>query len=318
MIIPSKTGKINGGNFVANGRSVRPVVDTCPPPLIESRASQSNFVSHRVLGLPAAVVGAILVIVATLLGGATNPASANSSWTSTGGGWAGSGSVYLPGGSHVGGSSSQGSSACLGCTWAVAPMCKEGILDPCETLAPFQPCAAGEIRYTINFGQGGAAPSYYSNECIGSGERPVSSVEVDRLVHDRVRQLAPSLSFDFQPSSRPVTQIPTLFRVGQPNEVSRTDSIAGFSVRMRAEVKRVWQWGDGTSKRTNLRGGRWPDTSLSHTYRTAGTQRVRLTANWTAEYSVQGGRWVQVDGDPIQQSISRTLRVREARAQLVQ
>lgn len=317
MIIPSQTGEINGGNFDTSERSVRRAVDSCLPSLIQSRTSRSNYALSHIFSF-VTWVGIVIAIVAALLTGSATVVSANSSWTSAGGGWSGAGSVYLPGGNHIGGSSSQGSSQCSGCSWEVLPMCKEGILDPCETLAPFQPCPVGEMRYTIRFGQGGAAPSYYSNECIGSGERPVSSVEVDQAVEDRVRQLAPSLSFDFQPSSRPVTQIPTLFRVGQPNEVSRTDTIAGLSVRMRAEVNRVWQWGDGISKRTNLRGGRWPDTSLSHTYRTAGTKRVRLTANWTAEYSVQGGRWIQVDGDPVQQSASRSLRVREARAQLVQ
>lgn len=317
MIIPSQTGEINGGFFDTCRRPVRRGACSSLPSLIHSRISHFAHHSPRAHVLAIWICLAITLVASSVIVQAS-PVSANANWSSANGGWSGTGSVYLPGGSHVGGSPSQESSGCQGCRWEVLPLCKEGILNPCETPAPYVTCANGETRYMIRFGQGGAPTSYQDDKCIGPNERPVASTEIDLEVQDRVRQLAPTLSFNFQPSSRPVTQIPTLFRVGQPNEVARTDVIAGLSVRMRAEVGRVWQWGDGTSKRTNIRGGRWPDTSLSHTYRTAGTKRVRLTANWTAEYSVHGGRWIQVDGDPVQQSASRTLRVREARAQLVE
>lgn len=271
---------------------------------------------------PAALILLPVVLVAALGLTSSPPAQAqvpaNPSWGSSSGGWSGSGSVYLPGGSHVGGSESSGSSQCQGCTWKVIPICLDDVLDPCEPVPPFAWCGTGEVRYRIMFGQGGAAPTSQGTQCIGSGSRPVSSVEVDDQVQDRVKQLAPALSFDYQPTARVVTQLPAIFRLSQPNEVSRSDSIAGLSVRMRAQVSRVWQWGDGASRRTTETGGRWPDTSLSHTYRTAGTKQVRVSANWTAEYSVAGGRWLQVAGDPVQQSASRSFRVREARAQLVE
>ena len=256
-------------------------------------------------------------VVAVVGLGFAAPSYADPSWGSGGGGWSGSGSVYLPGGRHVGQSVSSGNSECAGCRWEVRPLCRDGVLDPCLPMPPYVACARGEIRYEVRFGSNGAATKLDSAPCIPNGSRPVSAAEIENEVEDRVRQLAPTLRFSFQPSARPVTQIPTLFRVDQPNDVSRSDMIAGLGVQMRARVSRVLQWGDGSSKRTTERGGRWPDTSLSHNYRTAGIKRVRLTANWTAEYSVSGGSWIQASGDPVQQTATRTLRVREARAQLV-
>lgn len=308
MIIPSKTGVINGG-FVESLRRAISISRL-------SFSRNSLLVLSRKFTQSMALATCLCVVALAL--GTTSPAQAEPTWGAVGNGWSGSGSVYLPGGGHVGGANSSGGSGCQGCTWQVTPLCLHGIRNPCEPMPPYEMCGAGEFRYQILFGQGGAAPGYYGTECIGPGERPVSSVEIEAQVQDRVRQLAPSLSFSFQPSSRPVTQIPTIFRVNQANEVSRTDSIAGLSVQMSAQVNRVWQWGDGKSRQTNQQGGRWPDTSLSHTYREAGTKRVRLTANWRAEYSVNGGRWVEVDGDPVSQTTSQTLRVREARAQLVE
>lgn len=319
------TGSVNGGTKSVTGANWPFWSRIRRLPLTQSQSVPNDLrpsVSNRAW-LTLVLLALLPVLLVAALGlTSASPAQAqvpaNPNWGSSSGGWSGSGSVYLPGGTHVGSSQSSGSSQCQGCTWKVIPICLDDILDPCEPVAPFAWCATGEVRYMIMFGQGGAAPTSQGTQCIGSGSRPVSSVEVDDQVQDRVKQLAPALSFDYQPTARVVTQLPAIFRLSQPNEVSRSDSIAGLSVRMRAQVSRVWQWGDGASRRTTETGGKWPDTSLSHTYRTAGTKRVRVSANWTAEYSVAGGRWVEVTGDPVQQSASRSLRVREARAQLVE
>lgn len=278
---------------------------------VKYRAGSSVSFRPTILATMAVLLSLVLML-------AVSPrASADPSWGSNPGGWSGSGTVYLPGGEQIGTPDSPDESGCSGCVWKAVPHCLGGIIHPCEAVPPFLPCPKNEVRYLIYFGRSGGALNPQGVECIGPGSRPVSSVEVDTRVQDRVKQIAPKLSFGFQPATRPVTQLPVIFRTGQVNKVARTDSIVGFSVRMRANVSRVWQWGDSSSRKTTERGGRWPNKKLSHVYRTAGKKRVRVTALWRAEYSVSGGRWIQVPGAPVSQSTSLVVPVLEARAQLV-
>ena len=234
-----------------------------------------------------------------------------------GGGWHGSGSAFIPGGGHIGGSSGS-SSGDGGGTWTVVPICpaNPGPQSPCG-MAPSQGCPNGSFRYAV-FAGAAADQKFFNNACIGPGERPISEAEMSSMVRDRVQQVAPPLRPGFQPANGALTQLPTVFRSGQAKSLSRTDSIAGFSVRLRATASWRWVWGDRTSSTTTRPGGKYPDMSVSHTYRRAGMFRAQVITSWTASYFVDGGGPYAVIGGPVTQLGSLPVPVRQSRAVLVE
>ncbi len=262
-------------------------------------------------------VAALLVV--GLLVAAAPLAAAESVWNSGNGGWQGSGSVFVPGGYAVGDNNGSPGSSCVGCIWMLDPFCPDNPVPGYGcAINSAMGCPPGYGRYAVWFAAAGRNLEMLTSICIGPGQRPVSGAEMGSLIRDRVNQAAPRQRIGVQPANGALTQLPAVFRSGQPASISRTDSIAGFSVRFRATASWRWGWGDGTTTTTTRTGGRYPNMSVAHTYRRSGQLRVRLRTRWTASFTVDGRGPYNVAGGPVTQSGELGLLVRQSRAVLVQ
>lgn len=263
------------------------------------------------------LVAVMLAAIALVLG-VPQSASADPGWSGTGGGWSGHGSVFLPGGQQVGGPArgDDGTGCGAMCQWWIVPMCGLTGAYSCEALGACE--NKGERRYFVYYRGPGALDSVLQSAyCAVPGQRPISTQEVGQWVGQQIRARAPKLHVGLQPRGGAVTQLPTIFRTGQPASFQRSDSLAGVSVRFKAGARWRWTWGDGSHTDTTRPGGRWPDMSLTHTYRSDGHVGVAVRAYWNAQFWVgESGPFV-VGGEPVSQHDQRTIKVRQARAVLV-
>lgn len=252
-----------------------------------------------------------LVCFAATVASTASPAAADPSWSSGGGGWSGTGTAFLPGGSYVGPQDSSGTQ-CPDCVWAVYPMCRESDTDCMQRNA----CGPNAMFSLVYFGRGGGTPSLLGGQCVSAA--PISAVALGELVADRVKQIAPKARIGFQPEKATITSVPTIFRTDQQRVIRRSEMIAGIPVSFEAVARWRWDWGDRTNPTsTNNPGGSWPNTGVSHIYRQPGVFTVRLRSTWTATYSVNGRGPMPVAGGPVTQESSVDVLVKEARALLV-
>ncbi len=256
------------------------------------------------------LVGLLLVIV-----GAARPTSAAAEsrpgWSKGGSGWSGSGTVFLPGGTHVG--SRDGASNCPGCSWQIIPICE---IEGPEACAILHDCPVGRPFVLVVVTSPGGGSNFAGGQCLNGD--PVSAEDLGRMVAQRVRQEAPGAHPGFQPRSAALTALPTNFRAGQPRSISRSETIAGIPVDFHATARWRWSWGDGRAPLvTDDPGGTWPNLSVTHVYRRPGTKKVTLQTLWHAEYSVNGVGPFSVDGGPVEQSTTFSVPVREARSVLI-
>jgi hypothetical protein len=86
---------------------------------------------------------------------------------------------------------------------------------------------------------------------------------------------------------------------------TRDGTVLGTAVTVRfTPVSFLWDYGDGTSRRTATPGTSWArsriaefdPTATSHRYSSDGDVSVRLTVSLRAEFRVAGGGWIPVDG----------------------
>jgi hypothetical protein len=138
-------------------------------------------------------------------------------------------------------------------------------------------------------------------------------------VRERVEEALPELRAGVQPSSGVLLGIPAVFRTGQSARGIRGAdlSVLGLDIALDARVRWRWDFGDGTTRWTTSPGGRWPDTSVSHTYRRAAQRTASVTAVWRGEYVVEGLGPFAVPGPPLTQGVDLLLDVRAARSVLV-
>jgi len=266
--------------------------------------------SRFVCGLIAAVMTVALV---------AHPVAANqaksSNWSSTGAGWKGTGSIFLPGGTHVG--PPPESNDCPGCTWELEPICE---VEGERTCASMYGCAPGRPFVFVIVNDAALGPELERGvvgaQCMNSD--PITVEEMGTLVTERVRQSAPIARPRFQPNESALTALPTNFRTGQPSSISRSESIAGMPVEFEARAGWRWTWGDGSQPlSTKDPGGSWPKMTVTHTFRKPGRPRVTLRTSWTAQYWVNGVGPFRVAGGPVEQTSGLTVPVKEARSVLI-
>lgn len=269
----------------------------------------------RVASQSARRIAASCVLAVLVLSAQGSPAQATAGWRGDGRSWTGSGSVLVPGAGHVG-SSAGAENGCSGCRWHVAPVCADWHSNLCDVVA-LKTCGPRAGWFATYF-----APSprdeleLVAVPCIGPDQRPIGQEELDRQVVQTIHANAPPLKLRYQPTRSPVTQLPTIFSTGQPRTFRQTDSILGFELRLVAQARWHWDWGDGSTSDTREPGGTWPNVSLSHTYRRAGLMNATVTASWDATYSIDGGAQLKVAGRPVSQTARASLRVVQARAVL--
>ena len=154
--------------------------------------------------------------------------------------------------------------------------------------------------------------------CQG-GVPPRTVAEIGASVRESAVAALPPLRAGVQPAGAALAGLPALFRTGQPARGIRGAdlSVLGFSIRLDSRVRWHWTYGDGTDAWTSSPGGRWPDTSVAHTFRRPGTVTAAVTAVWRGEYVVDGLGPFAVPGAPLTQDAALPLEVRPAHAVLV-
>lgn len=73
-----------------------------------------------------------------------------------------------------------------------------------------------------------------------------------------------------------------------------------------------WTFGDGTTSKTMTPGAAYPHLEVIHEYQKTGTVTASVNTVWGADYRVNGGAWVPVDGTVTKQGAGVKITVLEA------
>ena len=230
----------------------------------------------------------------------------------------GRGSILLPGDFSGDPSIRNGAVSCVDCEWRRLPDCLYAAIDTlCAGVTVG--CPTGQIRYQILLRR---PPdpwfSVVGTICMGPGEVLRSPDDISRTARDSFIELLPRAQPSYQPANGALVNLPAIFAANEPTEVGPIyRTLSGYRVRITARAQWRWRFGDGRSLVTTSPGGRYPNTSVRHTYLTDRSRTVRLTTSWTGEFSVDGQGPFLIAGVPIRLGSSLAVKVRPATAQLV-
>ena len=125
---------------------------------------------------------------------------------------------------------------------------------------------------------------------------------------DKLIKLLPAGDINFQPTTYSVVNIPTYFWTQTPERFQAAVPILDVIVYVNLYSTLTWSFGDGSEITTLLRGGPFPNPSITHAYSTKGDKQVNLKVTWQGTWSVNGVT-SPIVGNLITQSISRNLQV---------
>jgi len=128
---------------------------------------------------------------------------------------------------------------------------------------------------------------------------------------DRLTQLLPQRNIFFAPKMGELVQVPMYFWTDASTKFSTTSLILGITVGVMLSPTFSWNFGDGSSFVTSSPGAAYPDTTIAHTYRTAGTYKVSLTISWAGTWSAESYIYPVLGGN-IVQNYSTTFIVQNA------
>jgi len=179
--------------------------------------------------------------------------------------------------------------SCEDCSWIVSDACDTpyGVAFlHCQSAVLHCPPDSHERRAWMRHGDG----QWYDHGllCVTAGGPPTLA-SVGHQARGAFVQRLPPLLPSLQPARGVVTQLPVLFDSGQPTGVTAIDvRLAGVNVHLEARSHWTWTFGDGASSFSTTGGSHWPDLSVSHVFRRAGRQVVRVKTQWAAEYWLDG------------------------------
>jgi hypothetical protein len=125
---------------------------------------------------------------------------------------------------------------------------------------------------------------------------------------DKLIKLLPAGDINFQPTTQSVVNIPTYFWTQTPERFQAVVPILDVIVYVNLYSTLTWSFGDDTEMTTLLRGGPFPNPSVTHAYKTKGDKQVNLKVTWQGTWSVNGVT-SPIVGNLITQSISRNIQV---------
>jgi hypothetical protein len=125
---------------------------------------------------------------------------------------------------------------------------------------------------------------------------------------DKLIKLLPAGDINFQPTTQSVVNIPTYFWTQTPERFQAVVPILDVIVYVNLYSTLTWSFGDGTEMTTLLRGGPFPNPSVTHAYKTKGDKQVNLKVTWQGTWSVNGVT-SPIVGNLITQSITRNIQV---------
>jgi hypothetical protein len=126
----------------------------------------------------------------------------------------------------------------------------------------------------------------------------------------------PALPTRQQPPGTALVGLPVVFHTDGPTSQSFDLAIRGFAVHITATASTyTWHTGDGVDLTTTSPGAPWPDTTVTHTYR-SGTFTSSLTTTWTGTFSIDDGPTTAVPGSTTTDGPPTTFTVVQAHAVL--
>ena len=105
---------------------------------------------------------------------------------------------------------------------------------------------------------------------------------------DQLAQLIPVKDIFHQPSTTGLVQVPVNFWTTTPPTFKTSVVMLGVPITVYLSPTYLWNFGDGTSFSTASRGGPYPDQSISHIYKRAGSYQASLTISWSGTWRAAG------------------------------
>ncbi|MCF8538645.1 MAG: hypothetical protein K9G12_00010 [Candidatus Nanopelagicales bacterium] len=224
----------------------------------------------------------------------------------------GTGGLILP--SSVSTENRDRAARCVDCSWRMTPACIPGPDDYCDAAIRSCPGLIDHVRTWLRIPGG---------EWVETGLICLTTYRVV-TVRDAQAQLAetferyvPPQQPRCYPSAHAVVNLPLVCDSGQSTGVHVwAHELAGHTIDVLAEPRWMWNF-DGNKLSTARAGGNFPDMSVSHTFRSAGSKNMVLETRWTGSFTVD-----QLGPFPIEASLNQRLEwvveMGEARARLVQ
>lgn len=139
-------------------------------------------------------------------------------------------------------------------------------------------------------------------------KKPVAAKAATASLSDKLIKLLPAGDINFQPTTQSVVNVPTYFWTQTPERFQAVVPILDVIVNVNLYSTLTWSFGDGSEMTTLLRGGPFPNPSVTHAYKSKGDKQVNLKVTWQGTWSVNGVT-SPIVGNLITQSISRNLQV---------
>ena len=139
-------------------------------------------------------------------------------------------------------------------------------------------------------------------------KKPVAAKPATASLSDKLIKLLPAGDINFQPTTQSVVNVPTYFWTQTPERFQAVVPILDVIVYVNLYSTFTWSFGDGSELTTLLRGGPFPNPSVTHAYKSKGDKQVNLKVTWQGTWSVNGVT-SPIVGNLITQSISRNLQV---------
>jgi hypothetical protein len=138
--------------------------------------------------------------------------------------------------------------------------------------------------------------------------KPVAAKPATASLSDKLIKLLPAGDINFQPTTQSVVNVPSYFWTQTPERFQAVVPILDVIVYVNLYSTLTWSFGDGSEMTTLLRGGPFPNPSVTHSYRSKGDKQINLKVTWQGTWSVNGVT-SPIVGNLITQSVSRNLQV---------
>ena len=125
---------------------------------------------------------------------------------------------------------------------------------------------------------------------------------------DQITRLLPGSKILYQPNKDAITGVPVYFWSDTNALFHVATEILGIGVNVLMKPSYVWNFGDGSTFSTTNVGGPYPNSTITHTYKSAGNYTVNLAISWAGSWAAQGAV-LPVLGGAIVQNASTILQV---------
>ena len=125
---------------------------------------------------------------------------------------------------------------------------------------------------------------------------------------DQLAQLIPIKDIYHQPATNSLVQVPVNFWTTTPPTFKTSVVMLGVPITVYLSPTYLWDFGDGTKLSTISRGAAFPNQSITHIYRRAGSYAASLQITWGGTWQASGATST-VSGGAIVQNLYTQVKV---------